>query len=131
MKYILAVVYLLLIIPMAASGQIAKEQHALCTGAGVCPQVSTVVRWGLDTRAEFALDKDTGCPGAATYTVGGINAAGTIVHTITILSNATVTSDALEPAVWFPTWVVVPSDTTGCTDLRVNIWVERPRPPGR
>lgn len=120
----------LLLFAGSAYAQMAKEKVALCTGAGVCV-AGNPVQWALGTRVEFALDDDTGCTGSGTdtYTILGTNTGGTIAHQIGILQNlVSVSSLAFEPAVWFPTFTIAPSATTGCTSLVVSMWITRPKP---
>lgn len=113
----------------SAYAQVSKEKVPLCTGAGVCVAGITV-NWKLGARAEYALDDDTGCTATATatYAIFGTNTGGTIPHLVTTLSNATVTSVSLEPAVWFPSFTVVPSGIAGCTSLVISIWVTPANP---
>ena len=122
---LLLAISLLSVLALPAQGQLAKETYALCTGAGVCALV-TPGKWGLGTKTEYSLDRNVGCPANATYSVGGGNAGGQISHNITILSATNLTSDTLVDGNWYPTLFVTASDITGCTDLRVNLWVERP-----
>ena len=123
---------LALVLTLCAGGayaQISKEKTALCTGAGVCV-AGIVVQWPLGTRVEFALDDDTGCTGsgADTYTIFGTNTGGTIAHQIGVLQNiVNVSSLAFEPAIWFPSFTIVPSATAGCTSLVISMWITRPR----
>lgn len=132
MRIALGVLLLSLCAASSASAQIAKEKIELCTGAAVCV-AENPVQWSLGTRAEFALDDVTGCTNGATatYALFGTNTGGTIAHLITTVSNATVSSQALEPAVWFPIFTVVPSTTpdgsVGCTSLQISIWITRPK----
>ena len=101
-----------------------KEKIAICTGAASCSEV-LLMHFGRDSRLEVALDDDTGCPATATYSIEGKNSGGANWHDVVVLSADGVSSYSMDPSVWFPTWRAVPSDSTGCSSLEVNLWVTR------
>ena len=103
-----------------------KEKVVLCSGAASCSSAS-VLHFGREARLEAAVDADTGCPSAATYSIQGQNTGGTNWHVVATLSTASggVSSQGFDPSEWFPTWRAVPSDPTGCSALEVNLWITR------
>lgn len=117
---------LILFIAFPALAASDKEPVNLCTGAASCSN-ATILYFGRDVRLEAAVDDDTGCPETASYSIQGQNTGGVNWHVVAILSTATgmISSGSLDPSQWYPTWRAVPSDTTGCTSLEVNLWVTR------
>ena len=101
-----------------------KELVVLCVPAATCSNGS-VLHFGTNVRLEAAVDDDTGCPSNATYTIQGQNTGGVNWHDVTVLSTGGISSDSIDPSMWFPTWRAVPSDTTGCSSLEVNLWITR------
>jgi len=124
MRKLTLLIVLLVAIPAQARD---KEQLAMCTGAASCVTV-TPAYWGMNTRVEYSVDDDTGCPGTAVYSIQGSNDAGSVNwHEVASLtsSSGSLSSVTDDPAIWYPNYRTVSSDTTGCTSLEVNLWVTR------
>ena len=120
-------ILLLLLIATPALAARDKEKLAICDGAASCSEVTNIILGDNDT-VEFAIDDDTGCSDtSATYSIQGQNTAGTNWHEVVVLNTQTtgISSITLDPGLWFPTWRAVPSVTTGCSDLEINIWITR------
>ena len=118
-------ILLILLVAFPAFG--FPERNNLCTGT-TCTNID-VVTYGKDVRVGVAVDDDTGCPETATYSIQGRNKDDTYTGVnwfeFAVISTASVGINVIDPAIYFPTMRAVPSDTTGCTSLEVNLWIER------
>jgi len=101
-----------------------ESEIQLCSGAAVCT-LSPVVGWGMGTSMEIELISDTGCPVAATYKIKGRNGRGK-KWTVTDLSSSNplhkLTSHQM-----FRKFRIIPSDSTGCTNLDIVLRITHSR----
>ncbi len=108
----------------SAVAQNSPEKFQMCVGTPPCAAFVTPICWGTGVTIEFAIDENVGCAAAATYSVEGANISAGNWHNIITLSQNGVTSFTQQiSGKWFGFFRVIPSSTTGCTDLEINLFI--------
>jgi len=115
---------LLLFVAAVATAVHLETEESLCSGAAVCT-VSSFVGWGMGTSVEIELISDTGCPVAATYKINGRNGRGKKKVVVYLSSSNPI--HRMTSHQMYKKYRIIPSDSTGCTDLNIVLRVVHER----